>query len=253
MRWLGALPRSDVARSGADVSKRAEGRPLRVLLVEDNAKFAGLLEKLLTENGYAVDVVPTVERAAAALGAAHYVLVLLDLSLPDGDGREILRRLRRGAKGTMVLVTTARGAVVDRVETLDAGADDYLVKPFSPEELLARVRALLRRPTQIVPNILSAGNLALDTASLTLTVEGRPVELPRREMSVLAELLMHRGRVLRREQLEEAVYPFDTEVTPNAIEAAISRLRRRLEAAGAQVSVTAMRGIGYVLAERPQC
>ena len=226
---------------------------MRLLLVEDNATFAALLARLLTENGYAVDVAATREEAEAALASAEYALVLLDLTLPDGDGRDLLRAFRRAGKGTPVLVATARGHLAERVHTLDAGADDYLVKPFAPEELLARARALLRRPQEIRPHVLSLGNLSLDTAALSLAVGGAPVEVPRRELAVLTELLLSRGKLLRRERLEEAIYPFDAEVTPNAIEAAISRLRRRLEAAGATVSITAMRGLDYLLTEREEC
>lgn len=226
---------------------------MRVLLVEDNATFAALLAKLLTESGFAVDVAATRAEAEAAFGAADYALVLLDLTLPDGDGRDMLRALRKAGKGTLVLVATAHGHLAERVQTLDAGADDYLVKPFAPEELLARVRALLRRPRQIRPNLLTLGNMSLDTRALSLTVGGSAVELPRRELAVLTELMGSRGKLLSRERLEQAIYPFDAEVTPNAIEAAVSRLRRRLEAAGANVSITAMRGLGYLLAEREGC
>ncbi len=223
---------------------------MRLLIVEDNAKLAGLMARQLGERGMAVDAVGGVEEARAALGVATYDAILLDLGLPDGDGREILRRLRAAGEGVRVLVVTARGALAERVDLLDSGADDYLVKPFSIEELLARVRALLRRPAQALAPVLSAGNVALDTRTLTLRIDGAVCEMPPRELRVLAALLSHHGTLLSRERLEQAVYSFDDEVTPNAIEAAISRLRRRLEQAGATLSVTAMRGLGYILAER---
>ena len=148
-----------------------------------------------------------------------------------------------------ILVATARADVVQRVETLNDGADDYLVKPFSLDELLARIRALLRRPNETTQAMLAAGRLTLDTASLTVRVGGEVTPLPRRELGVLVSLLRHQGCLVPRRKLEEAVYSFDNEVTPNAIEAVVSRLRRRLDALNASVTITAMRGVGYILAQ----
>ncbi len=226
---------------------------MKLLVIEDNPRLAAVMTKLLADNGMTVDSVATVEDARAALSLGPYDLVLLDLALPDGYGGDLLKSLRAAGKPTPVLVATARGDVSDRVQLLNAGADDYLVKPFSLDELLARIRALLRRPRQTAPNLLQAGNIALDTVSQTLTVDGRPIELPRLELRVLGALLAQRGKLLARERLEQAVYSMEAEVTPNAIEAAISRLRRRLESNGATVTITAMRGLGYILAEREQC
>ena len=220
---------------------------MRLLVIEDNARLASLIANLLREHGFAVDSVDTVEAALAALETASYDLILLDLSLPGGDGADILKTIRRRGQGTPVLVATARADVTQRVQTLNQGADDYLVKPFSLEELLARVRALLRRPPQLAQTVLTAGNIALDTTSLTLTIAGTAVEMPRRELGVLATLLHHNGRLVTKQQLTDAIYSFDDEVTPNAIEAAVSRLRRRLETHRATVSVTAMRGLGYIV------
>jgi DNA-binding response OmpR family regulator len=222
---------------------------MRLLVVEDNQKLATLMAKLLTENLYSVDVVETLDEARAAVDVVEYDLILLDLTLPDGDGGEILRSLRRSGRTTRILVATARADVVQRVETLNDGADDYLVKPFSLDELLARIRALLRRPSETKQAVLTAGRLTLDTASLTLRVAGQVTPLPRRELGVLISLLSHQGRLVPRRKLEEAVYSFDNEVTPNAIEAAVSRLRRRLDGMDAAVTITAMRGLGYILAE----
>lgn len=225
---------------------------MRLLLIEDNDRLAGLLGRLLLDAGFAVDTAATVADADAALAVMEYELILLDLGLPDGDGADILARLRRAGGQALVLVATARADLVDRVQTLNAGADDYLVKPFSPDELLARVRALLRRRGAAAAEVLSFANLVFDTQALTLTIGGAPVELPRREQGVLTALLRQPGKVLRREALERAIYSFDdADVTPNAIEAAVSRLRRRLEAAGAEAVITAMRGVGYLLGPRP--
>ncbi len=225
---------------------------MRLLLIEDNDRLSGLLGRLLADAGFAVDTATTAADASAALAVMDYDLILLDLGLPDGDGTEILADLRRAGGQALVLVATARADLVDRIHTLNAGADDYLIKPFSPDELLARVRALLRRRGAAAADVLTFANIVFDTQALSLTVAGAPVELARREQNVLTALLRQPGKVLRREALERAIYSFDdAEVTPNAIEAAVSRLRRRLEAAGASATITAMRGVGYLLGARP--
>ncbi len=223
---------------------------MRLLVVEDNQRLSGLIAGLLTDNLFAVDVAATIEEAQIALATAEHDLVLLDLSLPDGDGGEILRSLRRAGRTTRILVATARSDVVERVDALNGGADDYLVKPFSLDEQRARIRALLRRPPETVQQILSAGRITLDTATLVLRVGGEVTTLPRRELTVMISLLKQQGRLVSRKKLEDAVYSFDAEVTPNAIEAAVSRLRRRLEGCDAGISITAMRGLGYILAEQ---
>lgn len=222
---------------------------MRLLVVEDNQNLATIIAKLLSENLYSVDTVDTVDKARAALEAVDYDAILLDLSLPDGDGGDILRSLRRAGRATRILVATARADVVQRVETLNDGADDYLVKPFSIDELLARVRALLRRPSETKQAVLTAGQLTLDTASLTLRVTGQVMALPRRELGILVTLLSNQGHLVPRRKLEDAVYSFNNEVTPNAVEAAVSRLRRRLDSLHAAVTITAMRGLGYILSE----
>jgi DNA-binding response OmpR family regulator len=223
---------------------------MRLLVIEDNEKLAALMKKLLSESGFAVDAVDNAEEALAALGVADYDLIVLDLSLPDQDGTVILKSMRQKGHGAPVLVATARADVAQRVHVLNLGADDYIVKPFSLDELLARVRALLRRPKQISGSELRLGNVVLDTAAMTLTVDANPVELPRREFTVLATLLGANGKLVPRQRLEQTVYSFDNEVTPNAIEAAVSRLRKRLDASGAGVDIAAMRGLGYILRER---
>jgi DNA-binding response OmpR family regulator len=223
---------------------------MRLLVVEDSLRFQRLVTSLLANSGFVIDAVETVADAQSALATATYDLILLDLTLPDGDGGEVLRKLRRARQGTPVLVMTARGDVEHRVQALNEGADDYLVKPFSLEELLARIRAVLRRPTQTVGVTLAAGNVLLEPANLSLQIAGAAVDVSRREIAVLEALLRNQGRLLPRARLEQAVYSFDDEVTPNALEATISRLRRKLEAHGADVSITAMRGLGYAMTPR---
>ena len=221
---------------------------MRLLIVEDNKRLAALIAGALTDQAFVVDSMPTAEMAEAALGTTDYDLVLLDLALPDGDGEDILRALRGRGKATPILVMTARADVVHRIRILDLGADDYLVKPFLIEELLARVRALLRRPAAIVGNLYQAGNVTLDAAGLSVSIGDKAVDLRRREFAVLQALMRNQGRLLPKQTLVDAVYSFDNEVTPNAVEAVVSRLRRRLEALGANVTITAMRGLGYILA-----
>lgn len=233
------------------VSQEAGWDAVKLLYIEDNPRLAGLVAKPLTDSGWVTDVVGSVEEAQAALAISSYDIVLLDLGLPDGDGADVLRALRRSGNATPVVVSTARSDIADRVRLLDAGADDYMVKPFSMEELKARLRAVLRRPQQLGQALLSAGNLAVDTVRQTVLIGDKVTEVPRLELRVLEALLTHQGRLLPRERLEQAAYSMDAKVTPNAVEVAISRLRRRLDANGATVSITAMRGLGYILTGRP--
>ncbi len=226
---------------------------MRLLVVEDSERLASLMVKILKNSGHVVDVADTVDMAHAAINFVDYDVVILDLSLPDGDGRDILKSLRQNKRDALVLVVTAKGDVVSRVQALNAGADDYVVKPVEGDELIARVRALGRRAGQLQSDTLMSGNVCLDKVSLTLTVEGRLIGIPPHELNALSALMNSQGRVLRREKLEQAIYDFDHEVTENAIEATISRLRRRLESSGATIEIVAMRGIGYVLTEHAAC
>lgn len=223
------------------------GGDMRLLVVEDNPKLAGLIAKLLGNHAFAVDVAPTVDHARAALDVAEYDAILLDLSLPDADGSDLLRSVRKRGSGVPVIVATARADVSERVAKLNEGADDYLVKPFSLEELLARVNAVLRRPRQSVGTVLKAGNVEMDPGKHLVTVSGELIDLPRRELGLLQVLMRHDGRPVSRDKLLDSLYSFDAEVTPNALEAVVSRLRRRLEANGASITVVAMRGLGYML------
>ncbi len=222
---------------------------MRLLLIEDNERLAENLSASLRGAGFAVDAVSTVDEAGAALATVGYDACILDLGLPDGDGMEILTDLRRRGSGLPVLICTARDAFEDRIAGLDAGSDDYLVKPFNTDELIARVRALLRRPGGALGVVLTAGNLGFDTVSREATVNGQPLRLSRRELDVLEVLLRRAGRVVPKDALEQALYGFDEEATPNAIEVATHRLRKKLQAAGVTAEIHTMRGIGYVLRE----
>ena len=201
----------------------------------------------LSKAGFTTDLVTSLSDADDALEAATYDLVLLDLGLPDGDGVVWLKRRRAAGMRTPVLVVTARDSLGDRVKGLDSGGDDYLVKPFAMDELLARCRALMRRPTATTSAILDFAGILFDLTTRTVLVNERPIELSRREKGMLELLLRKAGNVVPREIIESQTYSFDEEVTPNAIEAAMSRLRRSLEDAGSHASIHTVRGVGYLL------
>jgi DNA-binding response OmpR family regulator len=224
---------------------------MRVLLVEDNPRLAELIAEGLIIAGYVVDTASTLSEAEAHICCSDFDLIVLDVRLPDGNGRELLCGLRRQGLDIPVLVATAIGNTSHRIATLNDGADDYIGKPFDMNELLARVRAILRRPRQIAPQRLALANVVLDLDRQIVEVDGASLDLSRRELNALAILLRNGGTLVSRNRFEQALYCADAEVTPNALEAVVSRLRRRLDQAGAAVSITAMRGIGYILSERP--
>jgi DNA-binding response OmpR family regulator len=179
---------------------------MRVLLVEDQAELAGLVAANLRRGGFAVDHVRLLEEACAALEIASYEIVLLDLRLPDGDGLDLIRWLRRRKDSTPIIVLTARDRLGDRVEGLNLGADDYLVKPFAHEELLARIQAVLRRPRMAREAELALANLKLAIETGEVSVDGTRLDVPRRELAVLRMLMRRAGRVVNREALENGLY-----------------------------------------------
>lgn len=222
---------------------------MRVLLVEDTAKLAALIAAGLAAEGMLVDTVGSVAEAAAAAAVATYDVAVLDRRLPDGDGISLIPLLRAKASPPRVLVLTALDAVPDRVDGLEAGADDYLVKPFALPELVARLRALARRDAP--EERLCCGRLVMLPAAREATVDGAPLRLQRRDLALAETLLRRAGRVVPREALMDQVWSLDEAVQPNALETCISRLRRRLEAAGAGVRIEPVRGVGYIMtAER---
>jgi DNA-binding response OmpR family regulator len=222
---------------------------LRLLLIEDEARIVQLLTVALARANFVVDAVTTGADARAALAAAPYDAAILDLGLPDGDGLALLLETRASGNQIPILILTARDAVEDRVCGLDSGADDYLVKPFATVELIARIKALLRRPGGALGTILQAGNLALDTIGRDITVGLARIVLPRRESATL-ELLMRRvGRVVPKAILEEKLYGMDDELESNAIPVHVHHLRRKLQGAGATVEIHTVRGVGYLLEE----
>src|ERR1700732_1285548 len=227
---------------------------MRLLIVEDEARIAELVKAGLARAGFAVDVGGQCSDARAALSVTSYDAAVVDLGLPDGDGLDLLRELRTKGNLTPVLVLTARDAVEDRVCGLDTGADDYLVKPFAMAELVARTKALLRRPGGAPGTTLEAGNIAFDT--LGADVRGRDVRLagaaapmPRRECAILEHLMRRLGRVVPKLVLEEKLYGIDDELDSNAIPVHVHHLRRKLIDADASAEIHTVRGLGYLLTE----
>lgn len=214
---------------------------MRVLLVEDDELIAHGIMAGLRARGLTVDAVATAAQAEAALSGVRCDVVILDLGLPDEDGMSLLRRLRADGMALPVLVLTARDAVEDRVAGLRAGADDYLVKPFDLNELVARLHALLRRAAGRSVDVIEHGLLRLNPESGEVFLHGRAVVLSRRELALLAALLHARGRILSADQLKDSLYDFNEEIESNAINVHIHHLRRKL---GADIIET-VRGVGY--------
>ncbi len=226
---------------------------MRVLVVEDDQGIAVGLKVHLRQLGWAVDLADGVAGAWAALRAEPFDLVLLDLGLSDGDGTELLRRLRAAPAGklpepgTPVLIMTARDQIASRIAGLDLGADDYLTKPFDPDELAARMRALLRRAAGRARPTLSVGDLLIDPAAHTVLRAGQRVELSAREFGVLLALVEARPRVLSRSQIEAKLYNWDTALDSNAIEVHVHHLRRKV----GEGIIRTLRGVGYFVPEDP--
>lgn len=219
------------------------------MLVEDEARVAGFIAKGLKEQTYAVDVARDGEMAVHLASENDYDLVILDLMLPVKDGHAVCRELRAGGYRTPILMLTARGSVDDRVAGLDSGADDYLSKPFDFKELLARMRALLRRSAVLRPDVLRVADLTLDTARHTAVRAGRPVSLTAKEYALLEYLILNQGRVVDREQIAQHVWDENFDPFSNVIDVYIKRLRAKLDTGRAARLIHTRRGEGYVLAE----
>jgi len=226
-----------------------EGASVRLLVVEDESRIAEILRAALGRAGFAVDPVGLRADAEAALAVTSYDAVILDLGLPDGDGMGLLAQLRRSGNQIPILVLTARDAVEDRVSGLDTGADDYLVKPFAMTELIARTKALLRRPGGALGTTLRAGNISFDTVERDVRVDNVSIHLYRRETAILEHLMRRLGRVVPKALLEEKLYGIDDELESNAIPVHVHHLRRKLIDAGATAEIHTARGVGYLLVE----
>jgi len=222
---------------------------MRLLIVEDNEELAELLAKGLQTAGYESDTLSSIEEARSVLETTFYAALILDLGLPDGDGLELLREIRHRNNPIPVLVLTARGGLHDRVHGLRSGADDYLVKPFALEELIARLEAQLRRPGQLLGSSLRIANLEFNTQSRQASIDEQPQVLSARETAVLELLMRSKGRVVSKKQVEDHIYGHSGDVGSNAIEVYVHRLRKQLSDRGARVQVHTIRGVGYLIAE----
>jgi two-component system copper resistance phosphate regulon response regulator CusR len=223
---------------------------MRVLIVEDEADLGDFLVRAIREATWAPDHVASGQEALKALAVTDYDLVVLDLGLPDLDGFEVCRRYRATGGRTPLLVLTARGGLSDRIRGLDAGADDYLTKPFAVEELLARLRALARRPPAAHDATLRYADVALSPATGTAERGGRPLQLTAREFALLDYLLRMPDRVLSRAQILEHVWDDNFDPIANAVDVLVGRVRRKLDPDGSSPLIHTVRGMGYMLSEQ---
>ncbi|HEX6965151.1 MAG TPA: response regulator transcription factor [Gemmatimonadaceae bacterium] len=221
---------------------------MRILVVEDDPRLASTLAKGLREQAYAVDIVHDGDRAVQLAALNGYDAIVLDVMLPRRNGLEVCRTLRRQGLRVPVLMLTARDTVQDKITGLDAGADDYLTKPFAFGELLARLRALMRRGNELLPSVLTVGDLVVDTRSQTARRAGRDIPLTAKEYALLEFLARHAGRVLGRAEICEHVWDENHDPWSNVLEVNINRLRRKLDAGGVPSLIQTRRGAGYILA-----
>ncbi len=224
---------------------------MRILLIEDEPHMVDALRAAFTQHDILLDAVATLADARLVIKDTAYDAALLDRQLPDGDGLQFIAALRRQGDTMPVIVLTAMGDVTQRVTGLDLGADDYICKPFDFDELLARIRAVLRRPDTLSSPLIAIGRLGFDVAHRSVLVRGEPVQMPRRELLVLEALIRRSGRMVPRANLMAAVFGVDDDVQSNALDSHISRLRRRLAEADAGVVINVIRGVGYLLREAP--
>ncbi len=222
---------------------------MRILVVDDEVKLANAIKRALEINHYAVDMVHTGTDALDMALGEEYDCILLDLMLPGLDGLTVCKKIREEGKSTPILMLTAKGQVADKVTGLDIGADDYLVKPFSFEELFARVRALVRRPKTQAQSALTIKDLSLDPVSYTVTRGGKPISLSSKEFSILEYLLRNKNTVVTRDQLINHVWDYDADVLPNVVEVHIKHLRDKIDAPFKTALIQTIRGKGYSIRE----
>jgi DNA-binding response OmpR family regulator len=225
--------------------------PVRILVVEDNHRLSSSLKLNLEHEGYSVDTAYDGQEGQDLAELTPYDLIILDILLPVKDGLEVCSSLRRRRIHAPILLLTARDSVDDRVQGLDSGADDYLVKPFAMRELLARLRALLRRQQPYQPGRLEMGSLIVDPSAHTVEREGQPIDLTPKEFALLEYLLYHPGQVVTRDMIEQHIWNYDFECESNVIDVYIRRLRRKIDDPFAVKLLTTVRGIGYRLIPSP--
>ena len=225
---------------------------MRILVIEDNHRLSNSLKLNLAHEGYSVDIAYDGQEGQDLAELTPYDLIILDILLPEKDGLEVCRELRRRRIHTPILLLTARDSVDDRVQGLDCGADDYLVKPFAMRELLARLRALLRRPQPYTSRQLEIGELILDPVIHSVEREGRPIDLTPREFALLEYLMYHPNQVITREMIEQHIWNYDLECESNVIDVYVRRLRRKIDDPFATKLLTTIRGVGYRLTHPPR-
>lgn len=221
---------------------------MRILLIEDHVALAELMEKGLAAAGISVDRYGRGDLGLAALEATPYDAVVLDLGLPDRDGLQVLKAARRRGRTVPILILTSRVRVADRVQGLDSGADDYMVKPFAMEELIARLRALMRRPASTLGQVMRAGKISFDVAARHVEIDGTPMPFSPREMDLLEHLMRRVGKVVSKSFLEANLYGAEEDLSSNSLEVLLHRLRKKLLGADAAVTIHTVRGVGYMLA-----
>lgn len=221
---------------------------MRLLIIEDNHELATLTAAYLQDRGFTIDVASTGEDGEELGRSAQYAAIILDLGLPDVDGMELLGRLRNSSSTVPILILTARGGVDDRIAGLNAGADDYLVKPFAHEELVARINALLRRPGALLGKSLTVGNIRFDSSTRETFIEQQRIDLSIREREVLELLLRRQGNIVPKRLIEDQLFGLD-DLGSNAVEVYVHRLRRKFEQYAAAARIHTVRGVGYFLEE----
>ncbi len=230
-------------------SCKTKGKPVRILLIEDHARLAGFIRKGLKAAQFDVDLAAKGSDALEDFECVRYDVVILDLGLPDIDGLELLNQLRAKDKAIPVLILTSRVQLADKIGGLNAGADDYLTKPFAMEELIARLHALLRRPYATLGKTLRAGNIELDVVAREAHLEGcdRPLPFSRRELSVLEQLMRRGGKVAPKHLMEQSLYGAGEDLSSNSVEVLVHRVRKKLTDSGANATIHTVRGIGYLM------
>ncbi|MBL4750201.1 MAG: response regulator transcription factor [Amylibacter sp.] len=220
---------------------------MRLLYVEDNEKLAQNICAGLQKSSFTVDVVSTGEDAIHAVKSYDYDAIILDLGLPDMDGLMVLKEIKLAKSETPVIICTARDALDDRLKGLNSGSDDYMVKPFDVSELVARVKAVLRRPGGVLGLVLDAGNIHFHTIDRSVEIAGKTAKLSKRELDLLELFMRRKGRIQSKDAIENALYGFNAPPSLNAIEVATHRLRKKLQDLGATSKIQTLRGIGYIL------
>ncbi|AOT10717.1 response regulator [Pseudoalteromonas luteoviolacea] len=220
---------------------------MRILITEDNQQLAKFIQQAILQDGHAADIANSASEMGHLLSSWQYDAMVLDLGLPDTDGIDVIRQLRGADNPIPILILTARGGVEDRIKGLDLGADDYLNKPFAIDELKARLRAILRRPVEYAGNVLTRGNVSLDSKSRRVMVDEQNISMGKTEVAILEYMIRHASLTVSKDAIYDAIYALGFEVTDNAIQVAMHRIRKKLEQAGASADIKTIRGIGYIL------